>query len=91
MEGSYALRSQAQQQAALELLQARKLGCDDNLLEDVLRTRIHDSIAQVLRETPVQSIPPSLQPEPESSLQERVAIFLRADSEHFFVMLEGDF
>lgn len=50
VEGSQALRAQAQQQAALELLQARKLGAADSLLIDVLRDMIRTSVNQVLRD-----------------------------------------
>ena len=46
--GSRALRAQAQQQAALELLQARRLGADDALLCEVLQERIQASVAQLL-------------------------------------------
>jgi len=52
MQGSYGLRSQAQQQAALELLQARRLGAADRDLEAVLLDRIRSSLMQLLRESP---------------------------------------
>jgi hypothetical protein len=91
MDGSFALRSQAQQQAALQLLQARRLGAEDNLLEDVLRTRIHACLAQLLREVPLQFISPSPQLNHQASLQERVAVFLRAQKEEALVRLEEAF
>jgi hypothetical protein len=91
MDGSFALRSQAQQQAALQLLQARRLGAEDNLLEDVLRTRIHACLAQLLREVPLQFISPSPQLNHQANLQERVAVFLRAQKEEALVRLEEAF
>ena len=48
VEGSSALRMQAQQQAALELLQARKFGASDSDLEELLGSVIDASLAQVL-------------------------------------------
>lgn len=45
VEGSRALRSQAQQQAALELLQARKFGASDADLEELLSSVIEGSLA----------------------------------------------
>lgn len=48
VEGSSTLRLQAQQQAALELLQARKFGASDSQLEELLRSVIEASLARML-------------------------------------------
>lgn len=57
VEGSAALRAQAQQQAALELLQARKLGAADGDLAEVLLRRIHAAVTEL-----VGTGPPSVAP-----------------------------
>ncbi len=48
VDGSSALRLQAQQQAALELLQARKFGASDDDLEELLRGVTEASLARML-------------------------------------------
>jgi hypothetical protein len=48
VEGSRALRLQAQQQAALELLQARKHGASDADLEELLNGVIEASLARLV-------------------------------------------
>lgn len=64
VEGSYVLRAQAQQQAALELLQARKLGADDRVLQEVLLERIRTAVAEVVGpEAPCLVIPEQEPPE----------------------------
>jgi len=80
--GPYALRSQAQQQVALELLQARKLGAPGQLLEQVLLECIHASLAAVLRQ--VQLVPATTAvalPDPVPGLERRLTLFLQAESE----------
>lgn len=80
--GPYALRFQAQQQAALELLQARKLGVADQLLEQVLFERMHASLAAVLRQLqPVPAATAVALPDPGAGLERRLALFLQAESE----------
>ena len=48
MEGSLALRLQAQQQAALELLQARKFGAREDELEALLTGVVETSLERLL-------------------------------------------
>lgn len=48
VDGSSALRLQAQQQAALELLQARKFGASDDDLEELLRGVTEASLTRML-------------------------------------------
>ncbi len=48
VEGSPALRLQAQQQAALELLQARKFGASEGDLEELLSDVVEASLARLL-------------------------------------------
>lgn len=48
MEGSPALRLQAQQQAALELLQARKFGASEDELEALLTGVVETSLERLL-------------------------------------------
>lgn len=50
LDGSSALRLQAQQQAALELLQARKFGASDEDLEELLRGVIGVNLGLVLQD-----------------------------------------
>lgn len=81
VRGSYALRSQAQQQAALELLQARRLGAHDAQLEAVLLRQVRASVAGLLRDPALapglamlrQSIPPADQ-------GDRVSRFVQAEA-----------
>lgn len=49
LQGPPLLRLQAQQQAALQLLQARRLGAPDDLLRSVLDGVVHSSLAAVAR------------------------------------------
>lgn len=57
VEGSAVLRAQAQQQAALELLQARKLGATDRELAEVLVRRIRAAVTEL-----VGTVQPSVDP-----------------------------
>lgn len=83
VRGSYALRSQAQQQAALELLQARRLGATDRQLAEVLQTAVETSVAGVLRHSAVAVAagPAPGLPEAGAGLERRLALFLQAESE----------
>lgn len=68
VEGSYALRAQAQQQAALELLQARRLGADDRVLTELLLERIRTAVDQVAAaEDPPGPMPAPPSPQPAAS------------------------
>jgi hypothetical protein len=48
-EGPRLLRLQAQQQAALQLLQARRLGADDATLRAILDGVVHQSLQRLAR------------------------------------------
>jgi hypothetical protein len=82
VQGSPVLRAQAQQQAALELLQARKHGAGDQHLEAVLLEEIRNALARMLQHSASQSgaqFP--TRPFSGSSMEQRVAIFLQAETE----------
>lgn len=85
-QGSRFLRAQAQQQAALELLQARKLGAGDQHLEAVLLEEIHNALARMLQHSAPQagSQFPS-RPVKGSSMEQRVAIFFQAETEQWIL------
>ncbi|MEB3271341.1 MAG: hypothetical protein VKJ44_06815 [Synechococcus sp.] len=81
VRGSYALRSQAQQQAALELLQARRLGATDPQLAEVLQTAVDTSVAGVLRHSAMAMGPAPALPEAGAGLERRLTLFLQAEAE----------
>lgn len=82
VQGSRALRAKAQQQAALELLQARRLGAPPSLLERTLLQFLRHSLLQLVREgASGSSAPRALAAEPPGDVAGRVALFLRAEAD----------
>lgn len=86
VRGSYALRSQAQQQAALELLQARRLGAPDRSLAEVLQAALQTSVAGVLRHSAASASVAAVGPAPglpavAAGLEQRLTLFLQAEAE----------
>jgi len=94
VSGSYALRSQAQQQAALELLQARRLGAPDRSLAEVLQAALRASVAGVLRHSAIAAAaavaPAPVLPARAAGLEQRLALFLQAESDGLLPPADAD-
>ncbi|MFM7550192.1 MAG: hypothetical protein ACKO8I_15280 [Cyanobacteriota bacterium] len=90
-QGTAFLRAQAQQQAALELLQARRFGASDGQLEAILLGEIRESLARMLRHSAPLNGPRFFPPRPAQveAMEQRVAIFLQAEAEQWILGAQG--